>query len=54
VVDGYDEQDFCRRLDEELFPLLDCPPVCGPGAPLHQPVDPGSLAAVRAAEAVDR
>ncbi|MRR58859.1 MAG: ADP-ribosylglycohydrolase family protein, partial [Deltaproteobacteria bacterium] len=29
--DGYDEQDFCRRLDEELFPLLDGTPVCGPG-----------------------
>jgi len=28
---GYDEQDFCRRLDEELFPLLDGTPVCGPG-----------------------
>ncbi|MRR53365.1 MAG: ADP-ribosylglycohydrolase family protein [Deltaproteobacteria bacterium] len=29
--DGYDEQDFCRRLDEELFPLLDGTPICGPG-----------------------
>jgi ADP-ribosylglycohydrolase len=27
----YDEADFCRRMDEELFPLLDGPPVCGPG-----------------------
>ena len=23
----YDEEDFCRRMDEELFPLLDCSPV---------------------------
>ena len=29
--DGYDEEDFCRRMDEELFPLLDGTPVCGPG-----------------------
>lgn len=28
---GYDEHDFCRRLDEDLFPLLDGTPVCGPG-----------------------
>lgn len=28
---GYDQEDFCRRLDEELFPLLDGTPVCGPG-----------------------
>lgn len=28
---GYDEQDFCRRMDEELFPLLDGTPVSGPG-----------------------
>jgi ADP-ribosylglycohydrolase len=27
----YDEQDFCRRMDEELFPLLDGTPVKGPG-----------------------
>lgn len=27
----YDEADFCRRLDEELLPLLDGTPVCGPG-----------------------
>lgn len=28
---GYDESDFCRRLDEELFPQLDGTPVSGPG-----------------------
>jgi ADP-ribosylglycohydrolase len=27
----YDEKDFCRRMDEELFPLLDGTPVNGPG-----------------------
>jgi len=29
--DGYDEKDFCRRMDQELFPLLDGTPVSGPG-----------------------
>lgn len=28
---GYDPADFCRRMDEELFPLLDGTPVSGPG-----------------------
>jgi ADP-ribosylglycohydrolase len=28
---GYDQDDFCRRMDEELFPLLDGTPVSGPG-----------------------
>lgn len=28
---GYNEADFCRRMDEELFPLLDGTPVRGPG-----------------------
>jgi len=28
---GYDAEDFCRRMDEELFVLLDGTPVCGPG-----------------------
>lgn len=28
---GYDEADFCKRLDEELFPLIDGTPNCGPG-----------------------
>jgi ADP-ribosylglycohydrolase len=27
----YDEADFCRRMDEELFPLLDGTPANGPG-----------------------
>lgn len=28
---GYDEADFCRRLDKDLFPLLDGQPRSGPG-----------------------
>jgi ADP-ribosylglycohydrolase len=28
---GYNEQDFCLRMDEDLFPLLDGTPVSGPG-----------------------
>jgi ADP-ribosylglycohydrolase len=28
---AYDETDFCRRMDEELFPLLDGTPASGPG-----------------------
>lgn len=28
---GYDEADFCQRLDNELFPLLDGTPRSGPG-----------------------
>jgi ADP-ribosylglycohydrolase len=28
---GYDQADFCRRMDEDLFPLLDGTPVSGPG-----------------------
>ena len=28
---GYDEKDFCKRLDEELFPQLDGTPMSGPG-----------------------
>jgi ADP-ribosylglycohydrolase len=28
---GYDEADFCRRLDNDLFPLLDGTPRSGPG-----------------------
>jgi len=28
---GYNREDFCRRMDEELFPLLDGTPVRGPG-----------------------
>ncbi|WMJ08987.1 ADP-ribosylglycohydrolase family protein [Nitrosomonas sp. sh817] len=35
---GYDEADFCRRLDEVLFPLLDGTPVCGPGGYTSQSI----------------
>ncbi len=28
---GYEEADFCRRMDEEFLPLLDGTPVSGPG-----------------------
>nr|WP_320191564.1 ADP-ribosylglycohydrolase family protein [uncultured Desulfobacter sp.] len=28
---GYNQADFCRRMDEDLFPLLDGTPVAGPG-----------------------
>jgi ADP-ribosylglycohydrolase len=35
---GYDEADFCRRMDEELFPLLDGTPVCGPGGYTSQSI----------------
>ena len=28
---GYDESDFCKRMDEELFPQLDGTPMNGPG-----------------------
>ena len=28
---GYSEKDFCDRMDNDLFPLLDGTPVCGPG-----------------------
>lgn len=40
VVDGngYDEADFCRRLDEELFPQLDGKPVSGPGGYTSQSI----------------
>ena len=34
----YDEADFCRRLDEELFPLLDGTPVNGPGGYTSQSI----------------
>jgi len=36
--DGYDEADFCRRLDEELFPLLDGTPMNGPGGYTSQSI----------------
>ncbi len=35
---GYDEADFCRRLDDELFPLLDGTPVNGPGGYTSQSI----------------
>ncbi len=35
---GYDETDFCRRMDEELFPLLDGTPACGPGGYTSQSI----------------
>lgn len=36
--DGYDESDFCRRLDEELFPQLDGTPNNGPGGYTSQSI----------------
>ncbi len=40
VVDkgGYEEDDFCRRLDEELFPQLDGKPMSGPGGYTSQSI----------------
>jgi len=35
---GYDEVDFCRRMDEELLPLLDGTPICGPGGYTSQSI----------------
>jgi len=35
---GYDETDFCRRLDEDLFPLLDGTPMNGPGGYTSQSI----------------
>ncbi len=35
---GYAEDDFCRRLDEELFPKLDGTPVNGPGGYTSQSI----------------
>ncbi|MBX3616666.1 ADP-ribosylglycohydrolase family protein [Nitrosomonas sp.] len=34
----YNEADFCRRLDEELFPLLDGTPMGGPGGYTSQSI----------------
>lgn len=36
--DGYDPIDFCRRLDEELFPRLDGTPTGGPGGYTSQSI----------------
>lgn len=35
---GYDEADFCRRMDAELLPLLDGTPVSGPGGYTSQSI----------------
>jgi ADP-ribosylglycohydrolase len=35
---GYEEADFCRRLDEELFPILDGKPMSGPGGYTSQSI----------------
>lgn len=35
---GYDEADFCRLLDDELFPQLDGTPVNGPGGYTSQSI----------------
>ncbi len=35
---GYDARDFCRRMDEDLFPLLDGTPVSGPGGYTSQSI----------------
>lgn len=35
---GYDEEDFCQRLDNDLFPLLDGSPACGPGGYTSQSI----------------
>lgn len=35
---GYDQNDFCRRLDEELFPQLDGTPNNGPGGYTSQSI----------------
>lgn len=34
----YDETDFCRRMDEELLPLLDGTPISGPGGYTSQSI----------------
>lgn len=35
---GYDEADFCRRMDEDLLPLLDGTPISGPGGYTSQSI----------------
>ncbi|HEY5974956.1 MAG TPA: ADP-ribosylglycohydrolase family protein [Geobacteraceae bacterium] len=35
---GYDEADFCKRMDEELLPLLDGTPISGPGGYTSQSI----------------
>jgi ADP-ribosylglycohydrolase len=36
--DGYDQDDFCRRLETELFPQLDGTPMNGPGGYTSQSI----------------
>ncbi len=38
ACDGYDQEDFCRRMDNQLFPLLDGTPVSGPGGYTSQSI----------------
>jgi ADP-ribosylglycohydrolase len=38
ACNGYDEADFCGRMDRELFPLLDGTPVAGPGGYTSQSI----------------
>lgn len=35
---GYDEADFCRRMDQDLLPLLDGTPISGPGGYTSQSI----------------
>jgi len=35
---GYDEADFCRRMDEDFFPLIDGSPTSGPGGYTSQSI----------------
>jgi ADP-ribosylglycohydrolase len=35
---GYDEADFCRRMDEDFFPLIDGTPINGPGGYTSQSI----------------
>lgn len=35
---GYDEADFCRRIDEDFFPLIDGTPMAGPGGYTSQSI----------------
>ena len=35
---GYDEADFCRRMDEDFFPLIDGTPLSGPGGYTSQSI----------------
>src|SRR6056297_2388395 len=37
-ANGYEEDDFCRRLDDDLFPLLDGTPASGPGGYTSQSI----------------